>query len=480
MQITNKPIAGLIIFAVGMTLPVFTLFAQSFSQDDEGIAQSRPRLLNRDQNQDRQDQGWRASREQGREANRESRLQNGQNTQSRQTAPTQATAPLPSIQLEMRESLKKLPWDEISAVDKLKIKRIVSKSPVFRKMPKQTIYADPEMYLFLLEHPDIVVSFWQHFGATQMKLKEKSKGKYYLEETAGTKANIEVLYQSPALCVAYAKGEYRGPFFARPCSGEVLLILRSKAVRDIGNEPMLECELDSFVAIDNFGADMLAKLFFQSLGKIADDNFEQTVMFVSQVSRAAQRNPEGVKETAGQIKTIRQDVLGDFCDVVDHMSIRVARRNNSVAMQRNTKLPDTETNTNPTQPGIVTPKKNKPVFVENVANPRQDLSVSHHEFLTEPLNVNARVFEADPFFASDFETVRQTRSKTATGVKSKYPEYAENEPQPRRISVAPTELVETTVPTEFVEIANEKSQSSTTPSVPLPNGELDFDNLLPD
>jgi hypothetical protein len=233
---------------------------------------------------------------------------------------------------ETQASLQKLPWSDFSPAVQAKIKSVVSGTPLFHRMPQQTIYADPEIYNFLLQHPDLVIGFWEQLGVTQLSLQEVKENHYVLKETAGTTANVEILHRTNDLCIIYGRGEYRGPLLSKAYLGNVILVLRTKFTRDEANEPMVICDLDSFVQIHSVGADVLAKLFFTSLTKVADSNFEVATLFAGQVSKAASRNNASLKTTAEEITSIRHEVYVDFCDVVDRVALRYARRNQPVPL----------------------------------------------------------------------------------------------------------------------------------------------------
>jgi hypothetical protein len=260
----------------------------------------------------------------------QSDTRNQQNRQTlRDSRSTQSANPAVMAK-EMQATLQKLPWNELSPAAQTKIKSIVSQSPLFHRMPQQKNYADSEIHQFLLQHPDLVIGFWEQLGATQLSLREVKENHYVLQETGGTVAAIEILYRTDNLCIAYAKGEYRGPLLAKAYQGDVLLVLRTQYTRDETNDPVIVSDLDTFIQINSLGADMLVKLFFASLAKIADSNFEVTMSFVSQVSGAASRSPNSIKDAAEEVTSIRQDVCVDFCDVVDRVAMRFARRNQPV------------------------------------------------------------------------------------------------------------------------------------------------------
>lgn len=235
-------------------------------------------------------------------------------------------AGLSTFEQEMRDSLKRIPWDELSNASKAKIKSVVQQHSLFRRMPTQAVYCDPEIFQYLLEHPDLVVGFWEQLGVTQISLRQIKDDRYLMKESTGTVANVEVVHRGENMCIVYAKGQYRGPFLARSIDGESVLILRTRYGTDTDGEPYVVCRLDAFMKIDNLGADLLAKLFSTSLGKIADGNFEQTVAFVGQVSDAASVNGGSVQRICRQTKGVREEVRNDFIDVVDRVALRSAKR----------------------------------------------------------------------------------------------------------------------------------------------------------
>lgn len=231
-----------------------------------------------------------------------------------------------SYEDEMRDCMKRIPWDQLSTDSHRKIKSVAQQHSLFHRMPTQAVYCDQEIFQYLLKHPDLVVGFWERLGVTEISVKELKEDKYLMRETTGTVANVEVLHRTKNLCIVYAKGQYRAPFLARGIDGETILFLRSRFGRDKDGEPFVVCALDVFIKIDNAGVDFLAKLFATSLGKIADSNFEQTVAFVGHVSDASTVNADSVKTVSRQVRGVRKEVREDFADLVDQVCTKSSRR----------------------------------------------------------------------------------------------------------------------------------------------------------
>ncbi|MDR2170379.1 MAG: hypothetical protein LBP59_09575 [Planctomycetaceae bacterium] len=222
--------------------------------------------------------------------------------------------------------IKKIPWDDLTQPVKQKLSSIIQNHTVYHHIPTQAVFCDPEVYQYFLEHPDLLVGFWESLGVTQIALRETDANRYNLIESTGTVADVGILYRSTNCCIVYAKGEYKNPITTRKIDGEALLVLQSRYARNAENEPIVVCNMDVFVKIDNIGADLLVKLFATSLNKIADGNFEQTLGFVSHVSDTSAISANSVKKLTKSVKNVRENVRNDFTDVVDRVSIRAAKR----------------------------------------------------------------------------------------------------------------------------------------------------------
>ena len=211
-----------------------------------------------------------------------------------------------------QETLRRIPWKELSAETRAKLRPVLAEPSIYRRLPDQAIYCHADIYNFLLEHPDTVVAFWEKMGVTQISLREIGKDRYRLKESGGTTATAEVVYRNPYVTIVYAKGTYRGPFLARAIEGETVLFLRSRFAIDEDGDPFVACRLDAFVSIHNPGADLIAKLLSPLVGKIADGNFEQTVGFIGSVSDAIDQNPIGIYRMTSRLPNISDRVRFDF------------------------------------------------------------------------------------------------------------------------------------------------------------------------
>lgn len=311
-----------------------------------------------------------------------------------------------------------IPWSSLDERSKRLIREVIDNKTFLRHLPRQVGYCDPEMYDFMISHPDVVVELWELLGVTQISLKETGPNKYLLKEGTATSSQVEVLYKSESLCIVYGSGEYEatlGPLVRRKINGDVILILKSRYGWDKENRPIVQSDLDAYVRIHNPGAEMLAKILLPVVGKIADSNFEQTVGFVMNISDAAQEDFDPLLEFAQRMDNVRPEVAEEFALVAEATFDREVDRYVALATASQQPLgklvyPSTspaavEASTIPkyaTQPGQV-------VAVQDQPFPSNNLRLSAVSTSTDPFdetlippsaseirrNTSSQMFEAD-------------------------------------------------------------------------------------
>ena len=58
-----------------------------------------------------------------------------------------------------QSALRSIPFDKLDPQSRAKVTSVLSDVSFFRRMPVQVIQCDPDLYLFLVEHPDVEVWF---------------------------------------------------------------------------------------------------------------------------------------------------------------------------------------------------------------------------------------------------------------------------------------------------------------------------------
>jgi hypothetical protein len=216
-----------------------------------------------------------------------------------------------------QSALRSIPFDRLHADAKQKVSSVLSHVTFFRRLPTQVIQCDPDLYLFLVEHPDVVVNIWQLMGVSQVAVEQSGQGTFRVADVAGTKGSIEYLYSSHDTHVIHTEGFYDGPLFARQVRGRGLMILKTGYVREPDGRFYITCRLDTFMRVEHFGAELLTKVFQPLVGKVADKNFTQTAGFIGSLSRTAEADHQGIVRLASRLAKVPPEVRHEFAELAE-------------------------------------------------------------------------------------------------------------------------------------------------------------------
>jgi len=213
------------------------------------------------------------------------------------------------------EAVAALPLDKLNEAAQQKILAVVERPSIYRRMPEKVVACDTGMYLFLLRNPEIVLNIWQLMGVAGMTAQRTGAYTWKGNDGAGTLCNVELAYGTSELHVAYGEGYYEGPLFKRRINGRCVVMLRSEFRQGEDGREYIGNVLDVFLAIDNAGADLVAKTLYPLVGKTADTNFTETTRFFAKVSQTAEANGTGMQRLAARLTSCDAQVRDQFVQV---------------------------------------------------------------------------------------------------------------------------------------------------------------------
>lgn len=222
------------------------------------------------------------------------------------------------------EAQQSLPCEKLDADSRAKVNAVLSNVSLFRRLPVRVIQCDPDFYLLLVRHPDIVVNIWRLLGVTRMSLEQTGPCTFRVTDGTGTVGTLEYLYRSPDTEVVYAEGSYEGPLFGKKIHCKTLAILKSGYVLEADGRSYIISRLDTFMNVENLGAEILTKTFQPLVCRAADINFTQTAGFVGSLSRHRGAQPNRVERLSGKLVRVPADVRQEFAQATERVAQRAA------------------------------------------------------------------------------------------------------------------------------------------------------------
>src|SRR6266699_3796117 len=59
------------------------------------------------------------------------------------------------------EAVKSIPYDKLSGEMRTRVSTVVNNVSVYRRLPTQSIDCDPDLFVFLVRNPEVVVDIWR-------------------------------------------------------------------------------------------------------------------------------------------------------------------------------------------------------------------------------------------------------------------------------------------------------------------------------
>jgi len=209
-------------------------------------------------------------------------------------------------------AIQRIPFQQLIPEASARLRTVVTNSSYFRSMPAETVDCDPEMFTFLVRHPEVIVNIWEVMGVTKVSLQRI--GPYQLQgnDGAGTASKMDLVFGNDSMHIYCANGSYQGSLWARELSGKCVVILHNRPGPLPNGKRGIVASMDVFMKLDNLGADLVVKTLGPLMGKTADYNFTECSSFFSQISQTAERNPYGIQQLAKRLTKIDPTIRDQF------------------------------------------------------------------------------------------------------------------------------------------------------------------------
>jgi hypothetical protein len=237
-------------------------------------------------------------------------------------APNNAT----SSRAAREDAIRSVPMDKLDDATREKVAGAISNASIYRRLPIQVIDCDPDLYLFLVRHPEVIVGIWDVMKISNVALTRTGPDTFRASDGAGTNCQVKFCYSNHETQVIYAEGSYDGPIFNRPVRAKCVLILKSGYMQETNGRYYVTSRMDTFIQIEHVGVEILAKTLQPLVHRSADYNFVETAAFVGTVSRAAELNAPGIQRLAIKLPKIEPEVRQRFSDLAVEVAKKAAIR----------------------------------------------------------------------------------------------------------------------------------------------------------
>ena len=231
-----------------------------------------------------------------------------------------------------QESIRSIPFDQLQQDVRTKLWDVVQNPTIYRRLPVKVVDCDPQMYLFLVRYPEVIVNIWELMDVTRVQVERTGPFTFKAADGAGTVSTAELVYGSSTLHVVYAEGHYTGPLVKDLLKGRCVLLLHS-GYTESQQRTYVTNRLDMFIQLDHPAAEVVAKTLQPLIGRTIDQNFVESAGFLGKVSRVAETNGPGLQHLATRLMNVQPEVRTQFSDLAAAVNHKAALRASATEQQ---------------------------------------------------------------------------------------------------------------------------------------------------
>lgn len=228
-------------------------------------------------------------------------------------------------------AIESIPFDQLNPQVARQVRSVVEGASVFRRLPVTSIEADPDLYLFLVRYPEVIVDIWRMMGISNMKAQRTGQYTLAANDGSGTHSNVDLVYGTPNVHVYFADGGYNGPRILKSIRAKAVIVLRTEYATEADGMPVATSQLDVFLDIENAAADWIARTVYPLFANTADHNFVESLRFVEKLAQTTVENGPGVQGMSRKLVNVHPEVRARFSQIAGVVYERYGYGGNSSA-----------------------------------------------------------------------------------------------------------------------------------------------------
>lgn len=205
---------------------------------------------------------------------------------ARTTNPPSATA-TPAVRLPVE-------WAALPPDVRQALAKPLSDATIRAKSGVEEVAAKPELYAWLLDHPDRVSRAWPRLGVPCVRIDATPDGLFHWADDNGSRLSWRQVVGKAEGRVWLAEGKYRpGPLMPLiPVTAVAVLHHRSAKTVD---GPRVVHSAEVFVQTDSRAANLVARLLGPAAPRMADEGAKQLLFFFAGVAQRASADAKAAR-----------------------------------------------------------------------------------------------------------------------------------------------------------------------------------------
>src|SRR5262249_47783877 len=147
-----------------------------------------------------------------------------------------------------------VPLEQIPPAFRPKVQRVLERPILYSQGPLESFICQPQLYMWLLDHPDRATTAWRRLGAKCLDINARGNGSFGWTDGKGSEVVWRTIVPGQNVRVWYAEGQVRPAALLPTVSVQCVVVLRHIVVRAQDGAAVMEHQADVFVYSDSRAA----------------------------------------------------------------------------------------------------------------------------------------------------------------------------------------------------------------------------------
>jgi hypothetical protein len=185
-----------------------------------------------------------------------------------------------------------VPIDALPATLREKVRKVIVQPTLATHAPAEDFYAVPQLYEWLMDHPDRATVAWQRIGVQCTPIVDKGQGRFAWADDLGSEVVWFTIVQTPDVRVWYAEGRVKPGALLPTIPVRAVVILRHNYPGNAASLGRIHHQVDIFATTESRAANLVARLLGPTADHMAEQGAEQMLTFFGSLAQYLGQHPE--------------------------------------------------------------------------------------------------------------------------------------------------------------------------------------------
>ncbi|MBL8795723.1 MAG: hypothetical protein JNM56_17590 [Planctomycetia bacterium] len=188
--------------------------------------------------------------------------------------------------------VERVPFDALAPEMRERVRSVAEHPTLSACGPQEEFIGRPEVYRWLLDHPDRTAQAWRQLGAPALDITERNEGRFGWTDAQGSDVVWETVHRADGARVWYAEGKVRPHLLLPVVPVKAVVVTQYREYVDRHGAKRMQHQTDLFAQTDSKAAQLIMKVMGPSVPRLTEQCLGQFGLFFSGMSNYLYRHPE--------------------------------------------------------------------------------------------------------------------------------------------------------------------------------------------